>query len=84
MTYKAAMGFNFLSACSCYLGLVIGLLLGYTTSAVKWIYATAGGMFIYIALVDMVSSVECDNFIGEKKIQINKVKHILLCKKYRL
>ena len=55
MSYKMAMGFNFLSACSCYLGLVIGLLLGYTTSAVKWIYAIAGGMFIYIALVDMVS-----------------------------
>lgn len=55
MSYKMAMAFNFLSACSCYLGLVIGLLLGYTTSAVKWIYALAGGMFIYIALVDMVS-----------------------------
>ena len=56
LSYKAAMGFNFLSACSCYLGLVIGLLLGYTTSAVKWIYAVAGGMFVYIALVDMVSA----------------------------
>ena len=55
MTYKAAMGFNFLSACSCYLGLIVGLLLGYSTSAVKWIYALAGGMFVYIALVDMVS-----------------------------
>ena len=55
MSYKMAMGFNFLSACSCYLGLVIGLLLGYATSAVKWIYSIAGGMFIYIALVDMVS-----------------------------
>lgn len=55
LSYKAAMGFNFLSACACYLGLVIGLLLGYTTAAVKWIYALAGGMFVYIALVDMVS-----------------------------
>ena len=59
LSYKAAMGFNFLSACSCYLGLVIGLLLGYTTSAVKWIYAVAGGMFVYIALVDMVSAPFC-------------------------
>lgn len=56
MTYKMAMGFNFLSACACYLGLIIGLLLGYATSAVKWIYALAGGMFIYIALVDMVNT----------------------------
>ena len=55
LSYKAALGLNFLSACSCYLGLVIGLLLGYTTSAVTWIYALAGGLFVYIALVDMVS-----------------------------
>ena len=55
MSYKTAMAFNFLSACTCYLGLIIGLLLGYSTSAVKWIYALAGGMFIYISLVDMVS-----------------------------
>ena len=55
LSYKAALAFNFLSACTCYLGLVIGLLLGYTTSAVTWIYALAGGLFVYIALVDMVS-----------------------------
>ncbi|XP_028519548.1 zinc transporter ZIP14 isoform X3 [Exaiptasia diaphana] len=54
MTYKQAMCFNFFSACSCFLGLVIGLLLGYSTSAVKWIYALAGGMFLYISLVDML------------------------------
>ena len=57
MGYRTAMFFNFLSACSCYLGLVIGLILGYKTSAVKWIYALAGGMFLYISLVDMVSEI---------------------------
>lgn len=72
MTYKAAMGFNFLSACSCYLGLVIGLLLGYTTSAVKWIYATAGGMFIYIALVDMLEEAcEMSVKIGQGSVRKN-------------
>lgn len=54
-SYKQAMVANFLSACSCYIGLVIGLLLGYATSAVKYIYGIAGGMFLYISLVDMVS-----------------------------
>merc|ERR1719369_2282789 len=37
MTMKQAMMYNFLSACTCYLGLVL-----------------AGGMFLYISLVDMV------------------------------
>jgi len=55
MSYKMAMAFNFLSACACYLGLIIGLILGTKTSAVRWIYPLAGGMFVYISLVDMVS-----------------------------
>lgn len=72
MTYKTAMGFNFLSACTCYLGLVIGLLLGYATSAVKWIYALAGGMFIYIALVDMLEEAsEMSVKIGQNSIRKN-------------
>ena len=49
------MAFNFLSACVCYLGLIIGLILGTKTAAVRWIYPLAGGMFVYISLVDMVS-----------------------------
>ena len=57
MGYRTAMFFNFLSACVCYLGLVAGLILGYKTTAVRWIYALAGGMFLYISLVDMVSGV---------------------------
>lgn len=83
MSYKMAMGFNFLSACSCYLGLVIGLLLGYTTSAVKWIYALAGGMFIYIALVDMVSWV-CQGYLhgGEGGRGGSVVKPALLLTKH--
>ena len=54
LSYKAAMLFNFLSACCCYVGLVVGLVLGYKTKAVHWIYAVAGGMFLYISLVNMV------------------------------
>ncbi|XP_046860242.1 uncharacterized protein LOC124453473 [Xenia sp. Carnegie-2017] len=54
LTYKEAMLANFLSACCCYIGLVIGLVLGYTTYSVKYIYGIAGGMFLYISLVDML------------------------------
>ncbi|CAH3189728.1 unnamed protein product [Porites lobata] len=72
LSYKAALAFNFLSACTCYLGLVIGLLLGYTTSAVTWIYALAGGLFVYIALVDMLpEACEMSAKIGERSIRRN-------------
>ena len=50
------MAANFGSACVCYLGLIVGLVLGFKTAAVHYIYGLAGGMFLYISLVDMVSS----------------------------
>merc|ERR1712098_107973 len=53
MTMKQAMMYNFLSACTCYLGLVLGILLG-ELDANRYIFALAGGMFLYISLVDMV------------------------------
>ncbi len=52
---RQALGYNFLSACMCYLGLIIGILIGEMTSGAEWIFAIAGGMFLYISLVDMVS-----------------------------
>lgn len=55
MSFRAALFFNFLSACSCYAGLTVGILLGDNFEANQWIFAIAGGMFLYIALCDMVS-----------------------------
>ena len=74
LTIEQALVMNFLSACSCYLGFIIGAKLG-MTEMVKfnfklkekvnfivgelerfhsWVYAFAGGMFVYIGLADMV------------------------------
>lgn len=53
MTVRQAMSYNFLSACTCYLGLVLGILLG-ELDANCYIFGLAGGMFLYISLVDMV------------------------------
>ncbi|XP_042200509.1 metal cation symporter ZIP14 [Callorhinchus milii] len=52
MSLQQALFFNFLSACCCYLGLGFGILAGRHFSA-SWIFALAGGMFLYIALADM-------------------------------
>lgn len=49
-----ALVYNFLSACTCYVGLVFGILLGELHVGNEYIFAAAGGMFLYIALVDMV------------------------------
>ena len=56
MTVKQALFANFMTACSSFIGLVIGLLIGQKTEAgSQWVFAVMGGMFLYIALVDMVS-----------------------------
>ena len=59
MSVKRALLANFLSALSCYVGLAIGIYIGQEGEVRFWIFAVAGGMFLYVALVDMVSHVLC-------------------------
>ena len=59
MSKKRALLFNFLSACTCYLGLIIGITLSEVAYTTPWILGIAGGMFLYISLADMVRI--CDN-----------------------
>jgi len=54
MSVKMALLFNLLSACSCYIGLFIGLLIGQDDEIRTWVFALTAGMFIYISLVDML------------------------------
>ena len=51
MTVRQAMVYNFLSACTCYLGLFLGILVGEMHMGNQYIFGAAGGMFLYIALV---------------------------------
>jgi hypothetical protein len=43
MTMRQALLYNFLSACTCYFGLALGIVLG-EFEASKYIFAVAGGM----------------------------------------
>ncbi|GBM68414.1 Zinc transporter ZIP14 [Araneus ventricosus] len=54
MTMRQALLYNFLSAITCYLGLVLGIILGDFAEGAPYIFALAAGMFLYIALVDMM------------------------------
>ena len=54
MSVKMALLANFLSALSCYIGLGIGIYIGQEGEVRFWIFAIAGGIFLYVALVDMV------------------------------
>lgn len=54
MSARRAVCYNLLSSLLCLLGMVVGVAAGHTPEATQWIFAAAAGMFLYIALVDMV------------------------------
>nr|XP_056711200.1 metal cation symporter ZIP8 [Euleptes europaea] len=63
MSTRQALFFNFLSACSCYIGLAFGIVVG-NNFAPNIIFAIAGGMFLYISLADMFP--EMNDMMREK------------------
>ncbi|KAM6919177.1 zinc transporter ZIP6 [Xenentodon cancila] len=55
MTVRQAILYNALSAMMAYLGMVTGILIGhYAENISMWIFALTAGLFMYVALVDMV------------------------------
>ncbi|KAJ8272943.1 hypothetical protein GJAV_G00095310 [Gymnothorax javanicus] len=55
MTVKQAILYNVLSAMMAYLGMITGILIGhYAENIAMWIFALTAGLFMYVALVDMV------------------------------
>lgn len=53
MSLKKAICFNFLSACTAFGGLILGILLGQLEGA-HFIFAFAGGLFLYISLTHLI------------------------------
>lgn len=76
MTMRQALLYNFMSACTCYLGLFVGIILGEIQASV-YIFGFAAGMFLYIALVDMVPEM---NEVAEEasKVSISSALFTLL------
>ncbi|XP_072253981.1 zinc transporter ZIP10 [Leuresthes tenuis] len=55
MSVKQAIVYNLLSALMAYVGMMIGTAVGqYTHNVTNWIFAITAGMFLYVALVDML------------------------------
>lgn len=77
LSTRRALCYNFLSSISCYVGLVIGIVLGENTTANHWIFAIAGGMFLYISLTDMLPEM---NSVAESEVcqEFGEVKTFLL------
>eukprot|EP00058_Branchiostoma_floridae_P006827 XP_002592315.1 hypothetical protein BRAFLDRAFT_57710 [Branchiostoma floridae] len=72
MSVRQALFYNFLSACFCFIGLVVGIVVRENGQVGQWIFGLTGGMFLYIALVIMMpemNAVDEDEEKSEKNRQ---------------
>lgn len=74
MTVKQAIIYNCVSSVLGFCGMLIGVLVGNFGSAPLWIFACIGGVFIYIAFVDMLPELTS---LGTKKGE-NPFFHLIL------
>ena len=56
MSFRRAMILHGLTEAVSFLGFYIGIAIAKEESARQWIFAVAAGMFLYVALADMVSN----------------------------
>ncbi|KFD49902.1 hypothetical protein M514_09231, partial [Trichuris suis] len=54
MSVKQALFYNVLSALTCYLGFIVGMIVGELGTADRLIFSFAGGMFLFISLGNMI------------------------------
>ncbi|VDK36607.1 unnamed protein product [Taenia asiatica] len=64
---KLAICANFVSACTAYLGLIIGLVIGEVSSGALYVFAATSGVFLHVSLADMLPSIRGTLEEAEKK-----------------
>lgn len=64
---KSAICANFASACTAYLGLIIGLVIGEVSSGALYVFAATSGVFLHVSLADMLPSIRQTLEEAEKK-----------------
>ncbi|XP_062542549.1 zinc transporter foi [Armigeres subalbatus] len=54
MSARDAVYYNLLSSILSFIGVIIGIVIGHQPEASAWVFSVAAGLFLYIALVDMI------------------------------
>ncbi|XP_040578883.1 zinc transporter foi [Lepeophtheirus salmonis] len=54
MSFKQAVFYNFISSVLAFIGMIAGILLGNLEAVAPWIFMVTAGIFLYVALVDMI------------------------------
>ncbi|XP_053690042.1 zinc transporter foi [Sabethes cyaneus] len=54
MSARDAVFYNLLSSVLSFVGMLVGIVIGHQPEASAWVFSVAAGLFLYIALVDMI------------------------------
>ncbi|XP_076354679.1 zinc transporter ZIP10-like isoform X2 [Tachypleus tridentatus] len=74
LSFKKALLLNFLSALTCFIGLYIGIELGEDEVARSWILTVTAGIFLYVALGDMLPELKQKK--GDNQMKMILVKNV--------
>ncbi|KAH8364837.1 hypothetical protein KR084_012548 [Drosophila pseudotakahashii] len=71
MSVKSAVYYNLLTGVLSFIGMIFGIAFGQSQEVAKWMFAVAAGLFIYIALVDMMPEISASHkSLGQFLLQI--------------
>ncbi|TMW52200.1 hypothetical protein DOY81_002759 [Sarcophaga bullata] len=57
MSVKSAVYYNLLTGVLSFIGMIFGIVFGQSHETAQWMFAAAAGLFIYIAMVDMMPEI---------------------------
>ncbi|EDV94286.1 GH22517, partial [Drosophila grimshawi] len=61
MSVKSAVYYNLLTGVLSFIGMIFGIVFGQSQEVAQWMFAVAAGLFIYIALVDMMPEISASH-----------------------
>ncbi|EDV50666.1 zinc transporter foi [Drosophila erecta] len=71
MSVKSAVYYNLLTGVLSFIGMIFGIAFGRSADVAQWMFAVAAGLFIYIALVDMMPEISASHkSVGQFLLQI--------------
>ncbi|XP_017042574.1 zinc transporter foi [Drosophila ficusphila] len=71
MSVKSAVYYNLLTGVLSFIGMIFGIAFGQSQDVAQWMFAVAAGLFIYIALVDMMPEISASHkSLGQFLLQI--------------
>ncbi|XP_014215485.1 zinc transporter foi isoform X2 [Copidosoma floridanum] len=65
MSVRQAVLYNLLSSILCFMGMILGIVFGAVFDSISWVFSLTAGIFLYIALVDLMPELSSNHSIKQ-------------------